>query len=140
MYLLIVEDDEENRRFLKGLIDHNWPDAHVLQAPDAKTALKLFAHQVPDITLLDIELPGLSGLDVLEIMRAIRRDAHIIMVSGHSSAENVRAAAQFGIDGFLVKPLDEQKVVEMINRQSSRPAPDASRIAVIGQGKSFTLE
>lgn len=137
MNVLIVEDDDEGRRFLCGLIEHHWPDARVVQAVEGKTALKLFAQQPPDVTLLDIELPVLNGLEVLEIIRAFRRDAAVIMVSGHGSMENVKTATQFGIDGFLVKPFDERKVVDAVSRVTRKPghAP-ASRVAVRGRNSS----
>ena len=140
MNVLIVEDDEQGRRFLCGVVEHHWPDARIVQAVDGKTALKLFAQHPPQVTLLDIELPKLNGLEVLEIMRAFRRDAFIVMVSGNSSMENVKTATDVGIDGFLVKPFEERKVVEILQRYTRTHEQHASKVAVVGQGKSVSWD
>ena len=140
MNVLIVEDDEQGRRFLCGVIEHHWPDARIVQAVDGKTALKLFAQHPPQVTLLDIEIPKLNGLDVLEIMRAFRRDSFIVMVSGNSSMENVKTATDIGVDGFLVKPFEERKVIEALQRYTRRHEQQAKKVAVVGQGKSLSLD
>ena len=90
--LLVVEDSDLNRDLLVQLLE----DTYELElAEDGETAVKLAAASAPDLILMDIALPGLSGLDAVRAIRALDREIPIVAVSSHvmpGDAEEALAA------------------------------------------------
>ncbi|MGH7655713.1 MAG: sigma-54-dependent transcriptional regulator [Gemmatimonadaceae bacterium] len=70
-----------------------------------RTAIEVYERDRPDIVMLDMEMPGLSGLQVLEIIRARDEDATIVMLSGRGDIETAVRALQLGAENFVAKPL-----------------------------------
>lgn len=112
---LLAEDVDIMRRLLKNALStYNCNViAEVENGNDVVTQVETAA---PDIVFLDINLPGKNGLDVLQDLRKINKDIFIAMVSGFSSFENVKAALEYGANGFIVKPFTTVKVKEMIDK------------------------
>ena len=91
---------------------------HVLIAADGPSALELVHEHRPDVIVLDLELPGLSGFDVARTLRAQPDTRHIpiIAATGYSNAAQLDAARQCGIDVIVVKPCDPESLVAEIQR------------------------
>ena len=102
--ILAVDDESEILRLYETFLRHRGYE--VATAADADGCLTLLEFMRPDILLLDINMPGIDGLTLLEMVRSDPRykDLHILMVSARRDAETVRDAAAAGIDGFIVKP------------------------------------
>jgi two-component system, OmpR family, KDP operon response regulator KdpE len=98
--ILIVDDDAQFRRTLHiALNSHGY---EVINAADGKEALDLAASRVPDLIVLDWQLPGMSGIETCRALRA-RSGVPIVMVSGNrSNSKEVALAA--GANGYLAKP------------------------------------
>jgi len=100
----------------------------VSTAGDGISALKLAQSSMPDVMVLDLELPGLTGL---EVARALRRDAPtaaipLIAVTGHSLEAHRAAARDAGFDAVLVKPCDPDVLIAQIERLAvRRPASES---------------
>lgn len=91
--LLIVDDDSEARLSLQSLVEHGLPGCTTHQAEDGETALAFMEHEVPALVLLDMVMPGLSGADVLDRMRAdprLRQVPVIILSRKSLTQEDVR--------------------------------------------------
>jgi DNA-binding NtrC family response regulator len=73
-------------------------------APTGRDGIRMFESVRPDVTILDLHLPDLSGLEVLERMR--RRNAMVIMLTGDHEIENAVEAMRRGAENFLTKPID----------------------------------
>jgi DNA-binding NtrC family response regulator len=86
--------------FLQGL------GYHVTTAGDAAQGMRALAASAPDIVLLDIVMPGLSGVDALPAIRAVAPRAAIIMISGTSDEALARRALSHGAFDYLRKPID----------------------------------
>ncbi len=73
-------------------------------------ALQVLAHKDPDLILLDIDMPGKDGFELLKIIRRIRgyEKTPVFFISGSVSPENVRRARALGVTVFLKKPIDSQ--------------------------------
>ncbi|RYG69922.1 response regulator, partial [bacterium] len=104
--ILLVDDEPRNLSLLEALLLPLGYDTRA--ATDGKRALELFASERPDLVLLDFEMPGLSGLHVLESIRADKEygDVPVIMVTGHAEREHRLRAVEAGVDEFLEKPID----------------------------------
>lgn len=113
--IVIVDDESLMRSMLKILLQEA---GHVVagEASNGVAALELCRKQQPDVVLLDINMPGADGLQVL---RAIRKEfpaIKVIMVSAHGSMDRVSSAIAAGAVGFVVKPFNATNVLKQIER------------------------
>lgn len=102
--ILLIDDDPEIRGVLGRFFDRR--DWIVLSAGDARTAAALYERERPDLVLLDIELPDLSGLQLLEVLRARDEDATVIMLTGQADVMTAVEAMRLGAENFLTKPVE----------------------------------
>jgi len=105
--ILVVDDVATNRIILKAKLAIACYD--VIQAADGEAALELARTERPDLILLDLSMPGMSGFDVLAALKAEHRTAHIpvVVVTSHSDRRSRIAALQAGAEDFLTKPVDD---------------------------------
>lgn len=114
--ILIVEDDEKSRRLMRDVLQHQGYD--VIETDQGEICLELMRKLQPALVLMDIHLPGISGLDAI---RAIRSDASIaatpvVAVTASvmgNAREKIREA---GFDGFEPKPINLQEFLGTIRR------------------------
>src|SRR5207253_1478145 len=78
----------------------------VLRAMDATLCAESYEREHPDVVVLDLNLPGLSGLKLLEVLRTRDADAAIIMLTGHGDIATAVEAMQLGAENFLSKPVE----------------------------------
>jgi len=125
--ILVVDDHPLLRLGVAAIIDAQ-PDMHVVaQAGSGEEAVKLFKRHHPDITMMDLRLPGMSGLDAL---RAIRReDAHAkcLVLTTYDGDEDIHQAIAAGALGYIIKGMSHETLVEALRRVRSGslflPAP-----------------
>ena len=145
-HVLIVEDDAESARRLRiFLSEHGF---EVTVAGDGRTALAFIQNEAFDIVLLDLGLPGMTGLEVL---RSIRGHAQlpVIVVTGKQDEGSTVLALEVGADDFVAKPYRSQELlarVRAVLRRSrqARPEPaalkiDSARRLVRLRGKEIDL-
>lgn len=113
--ILIVDDVAVMRDLLKGVLRGFGYD-NVQDVSCGEDALKLLQRESYAIVMLDINMPGISGMKTLQKIREADEDIFVAMVSAHSSAENVRQAIDNGVDGFVVKPYTQKKVGELLDK------------------------
>jgi DNA-binding NtrC family response regulator len=110
--VLIVDDDAEIRALLEELLDqHGYATRSAATAASAFWAL---LHEVPDVVLLDISMPGLSGVELIPAIRDVGRDARIIMVSGVSDVELAKRALTYGAFDYVTKPVDTEYLLRSL--------------------------
>jgi class 3 adenylate cyclase len=105
-HILVVDDDALNRRLLTATLAR---EGHrTSSATDGDEALAAVRDETPDVVLLDLEMPGLDGLGVLEHLKAddALRHLPVIMISGVEDDERVVRCLEMGADDFLPKPFD----------------------------------
>jgi signal transduction histidine kinase/ActR/RegA family two-component response regulator len=123
--ILVVDDNVDAAEMLAALLEGRGHDVHV--AFDGTSALAQVRDSVPDVVLLDIEMPGMSGL---EVARALRSDprcdgARIIAVSGYGQARDCERSRAAGFDVHMVKPVQPETLyaeIEMPERAEHRGA------------------
>jgi len=102
--ILVVDDDPLQRWAMrKHLTGWNY---EVIEAVDGHSGIEAFSTDMPDLVLLDLQLPDQTGVDVLRQIRAIDPHAVVIMVTAHGGVQDAVAAFKLGIFDYLSKPLD----------------------------------
>lgn len=109
--ILLVEDDRLVLYTLaRGLRDAGY---HVLEADSAEVAMQICAETCPDLALLDMRLPDMSGIEFARWLKATLA-VPFLFLSAYSDTETVNVAAEMGALGYLVKPLDVPQVLPAI--------------------------
>ncbi len=112
--LLVVDDEPSIRDVLAQVFEYEGHDVAVVG--DGPEALDLAATFRPDVTFLDVKMPGMDGLEVLERLREDDPGALVIMISGHGSIETAVEATRKGAYDFLEKPLDTDRLLVTLKR------------------------
>ena len=117
--LLVVDDNEQNRDMLsRRLVKRGFT---VATAEDGPRALAMIAAEPFDLILLDIEMPGMTGIDVLKTLRekTTRADLPVIMATARDQGEDIVEALGLGANDYVTKPLDFPVVMARIESQLS---------------------
>lgn len=113
--ILVVDDKADSRQLLMRML-RVATRAVVLEARDGERAVADFLSHRPCLTFLDIDMPGTNGLEALSAIRAVYPEASIVMVSGTSSATNVKEALTSGAKGFVVKPYSAGRILAILRK------------------------
>ncbi|TMV46962.1 response regulator transcription factor [Paenibacillus mesophilus] len=128
--VLIVEDDNEIRELLRlYLSKHGY---RTVEATDGVSALRQFEAARPNLVLLDIQLPGVDGLDVCEQIRSVS-NVPILFVSARGEAEDIVKGLNLGADDYIPKPFDPAVVVARV-KANLRRAPIYRRYETAAPG------
>ena len=119
---VLVVDDEKNIRITLAdiLVGEGY---EVRTADTGEKAVKLCHKRPFDVVLLDVRMPGMDGFEAFRLIRRDRRDTCVIMMSAYSTQAFRRLALEEGAAAFLRKPLDVERVLELI-----REAQQGSRV------------
>jgi DNA-binding NtrC family response regulator len=112
--ILIIDDDPAIRRALSDRMKF-WGHA-VTEAKDGDSALETVAQKEFDLILLDLKMPGLSGMEVLKRMRENEVGADIVVITAHGSVELAVEAVRAGASDFLLKPVDFDIIQGVVDR------------------------
>lgn len=113
--ILIIEDVEETRLYLKHLLEQIG-FTQVEMAEDGAQASELLDKNEFSLMLLDIELPDIDGKTLLDQYKIKYPDMAVIMCSSHNTVENVKYTWDMGANGFLAKPVDLNKIKNLLLR------------------------
>jgi DNA-binding NarL/FixJ family response regulator len=115
MRFLIVEDHPLFREALEGALQMAAPEADILQATSIEGALELLASTVDlDLILLDLSMPGTTGLSgIIRVRKAFPR-IPVIIVSGHQDPQIISGALSLGVSGYILKSASKQELAEGI--------------------------
>ncbi len=102
--ILVVDDEPEVRSIFGEFFADK--DYDVREAADGGSGIKAVVDWTPDVVLLDIQMPGLGGVEALAAIRAVAPDVKVIMVSGISDAALASRALAFGAFDYVTKPVD----------------------------------
>jgi DNA-binding NarL/FixJ family response regulator len=109
--VLIVDDHYIVRMGLISVVDTE-PDMEVVaETDDGEQALQLFAKHLPDLVLLDLRMPGKSGIHTAAEIRAKFPDARILMLSAFGGSEDIHRAIQAGVQGYVLKSSSGENLV-----------------------------
>lgn len=101
--IILVDDHKMFREGIKFLLSKIGKYEVIAEANDGAELFHILDDQVPDIILLDISLPGLSGMEIAEILSKIHPEIKILVLSMYSDEEYYQTMVKFGVKGFLLK-------------------------------------
>ncbi len=109
---LVLEDEPETNELMCTTLKNFFSEVH--SATDAKSAMALFDRHSPDIIFVDIILPGKSGLEVAKEIREINPKQIIVIVSASNDMGNISEAVKIGVNNFIRKPIDTDKMIDVL--------------------------
>lgn len=114
---MIIDDEKTVREGLEGLID--WEKAGFrlgTSGKDGREGLANILRENPDLVLVDIKMPGLTGLEVIKEAKSQGFSGHFLILTGFSEFEYARTALTMGVEGYLLKPIDEDELLEYVGK------------------------
>ncbi len=121
--LVLVVDDEMNiRRTISRSLKN--ADCQVETAVNGEEALAIIEAHVPDVVLLDMRMPGMSGLDLLKELSERKIQTKIVIITAYGTVENAVEAMKLGAVDFLQKPFTPKDIRDLVEDLLHQPSPD----------------
>jgi CheY-like chemotaxis protein len=118
--VLVIDDELEMVDLLSAVLSDSGYE--VVSALSGGDGLRLVEIERPDVVLLDLQMPGVAGFDVLRRVRTMRPDLPVIIVSGQADLNLSRATLAQGAVAYVPKPFDPEDVVRVVAAALDRPA------------------
>lgn len=125
----IIEDDDELREGLKVLIAGTSDFTCVGAYADCETAIQNLENDLPDVMLMDIELPGMSGVEGVKVIKKELPDTEIIMLTIHEDNKSVFDSLRNGASGYLVKNVEPAELINAIKEVYEGGSPMSMQVA-----------
>ena len=126
--LLVVDDDNAFRLSTAALLRADGHEVDV--APDATAAVQALRARAYDLVLLDLRMPGIDGIQLVETLRVWGESVPVLMISGYGTVESAVRAMHLGTDDFLTKPVEPDvlsaRVAELLERRPMTAGDDAA--------------
>jgi two-component system, cell cycle response regulator DivK len=118
--VLIVEDNEKNLKLVRDVLQAT--GYRTLQATTGEEAVELALSQAPALVLMDVQLPGIDGVEALERLRQNERTASIpvLALTAQAMSGDRERFLEAGFDGYLAKPVDVGELIEAVREHCDR--------------------
>lgn len=133
MKLLIVDDEYLELEQLTHLIKQKWPVWEIYCAEEVTQALKLAGQNKFTLALIDIHLPGVSGLDLIELLKKANPDLNFIITTAYQNFEYAQRSIKLGVFDYLVKPIIEDELIQVIKKFIAKRGVSLAKSKVIEQ-------
>jgi len=112
--ILYIEDNEYNRKIVRQLLGRT--SYRLIEATDGETGVALAQKELPDLVLMDVQLPKISGLDATRLLKADPRTSHIpvIVITSFALSGDREKASEAGATNYLAKPYSPRELMAMI--------------------------
>lgn len=112
--ILIIDDSSLSRRLLRRILE----DAgyEVIEAKDGYSALEIYSLEKPNLVMLDLTMPGITGFEVLKQLKNINPDTKVIVASADVQSLTRTHAFEGGADGFINKPFISEEIVDLVKK------------------------
>jgi DNA-binding NarL/FixJ family response regulator len=127
--IVLVEDDSTIREGIAYLLNHAEGFSVVNQYGSFDAAKGFLPADEPDVILLDIEMPGISGIHAIPVIKKLLPDVHIIMLTVYENEQTIFKALSNGASGYLTKNTDSAKVIDAIKEVMEGGGPMSAGIA-----------
>jgi len=118
--VLLVDDEQEFVQTLSERLNtRNYGSYPVF---DGEQALQLLGNEIPDVMVLDLKMPGMSGVDVLRDAKALNPEIEVIVLTGHGSGDDKKECMELGAFAYLHKPVDLSQLTEIIDKAHGKVA------------------
>lgn len=114
--ILLAEDDEDNRDLVKFVMKKSQMNIDLLVAEDGKEAVEIALREIPDLILMDMQMPVMDGYQATQIIKANSTTAHIpiIAFTAQAKPEDKARTLQVGCVDHYSKPMDPQELLNVI--------------------------
>ncbi len=129
-HILIVDDERTTRLSLSEIFSLR--GALTATAADGQEALDLIAHQTFDLIVLDIKMPGVSGLQVLETVQQTSPATIVILLTAHATVDSAIRALRQGAFDYLLKPAQPRTIIEVVERGLAKRQEYLRRQSLVG--------
>lgn len=127
--IIIVEDDNIIRNAFVTLLQQSGDYTVANAYSNAEAAIKNVVEDAPDICLMDIELPGMNGIEAIPKIKALSPKTQVVVVTVYENDELVFKALCEGASGYLTKNMPHQKLIESLKELENGGAPMSTNIA-----------
>ncbi|MFZ5788617.1 MAG: response regulator [Acidobacteriota bacterium] len=114
MKIMIVEDHEAVRASLRDFLNTAMPGSHVLEAATGEEALEVAFDEEPEVVLMDLGLPGMTGLEATRRLTVVAPRSRVVVCSVHEGSVYKQAALAAGAVGFVPKREANERLVPLI--------------------------
>ncbi|MDE6202861.1 MAG: response regulator, partial [Lachnospiraceae bacterium] len=115
--MILADDEPVITRGIRRLLDWKMLGIEIIgEYEDGRSALEAIVRERPDIALLDISMPGMSGVEILKECRAMGNGAAVIFISGFQDFEYAKAALEYGAVAYLLKPVIREELLGAIEK------------------------
>ena len=130
--ILVAEDNDDSRETLKWMLGLAFPNAELECVSDGLAALEAFQRKAPSVSILDLCMPGLDGMDLTKLFRKRLSSAAmpIIVLTGSGGPNEWRQLSALGADRLLVKPVIPDDVVALVRRSLRRQSWGVPQLVV----------
>ena len=112
--ILVIDDEEFITRTLKQHLEKE--GCEVWTASSGEKAIEIFRNEMPDVVLLDLNMPGIGGIETLQTMRSINNDAVVIIITAHGDIETAVSSIKSGAHDFIEKPFELDRIAVIIKK------------------------
>ncbi|MGZ3862991.1 MAG: response regulator [Bacteroidia bacterium] len=116
MKLLIADDHPIFRKGLKDILQDNFPDSKIIECDNGSQALQTIEKEMPDISILDINMPEMNGLDVCKQVMKKNIETRVIILTMYREKEMIRKAMLSGASGYILKDNAVDEIILCINK------------------------
>ncbi|WP_456276005.1 response regulator [Bacillus sp. AK128] len=114
--ILIVDDEQVERDGLQLILEKNFPNTVIQQAKNGRLAIELVTEFQPDLVFMDIQMPGINGLEAIEAINASNPELRFILVTAFATFDYARVAMKLGVVDYIVKPTKASEIVEIVGK------------------------
>jgi two-component system cell cycle response regulator DivK len=121
--VLYVEDNEYNRKIVRQLLSRT--SYRLIEATDGEAGVAAAREQLPDLILMDVQLPKMSGLDATRLLRADEATKHIpiVVITSFALSGDRERAAEAGASAYLAKPYSPRELLALVREILPEPTP-----------------
>lgn len=139
--LYVVDDDEDIREMLRRYLSTHGYDVSVFE--DGRSLMRKVTRQRPDLIVLDLMMPGMTGIETLRRLRATDHDVPVLILTARADATDCILGLQLGADDYLPKPFNPRELLARIHavlRRQRNPATGMAEHQPVFRFGHFTLD
>ena len=125
----IVEDNEQLRATLARMIDREEDFQCLSHFPSAEAAIEALPKQKPNVVLMDINLPGINGVECVRRLKQLIPDTQVVMLTAYEDTENIFNALAAGASGYLLKRAPRAEILDAVREVLRGGSPMTTHIA-----------
>ncbi|MGD7045739.1 response regulator [Jeotgalibacillus proteolyticus] len=112
--VLIVDDEQTERDGLELILTRHFDNLVIRQARNGRLAIEMTAQQKPDLVFMDIQMPGISGLEAIKQLHSLHSSVKFILVTAFATFEYAQQALSLGVQAYIVKPSKIAEIVKTV--------------------------